>query len=227
MEYRYLPESPDGVVQLIAASYLRHGFYWYVTGRVPEGKDARIIDQKIMEKYGIQISEWQRAQRKKRGLANAHYIRFQNWFIILVSQGHHQIKKPAKLGGDLENLKDCRRAPIRFEGYSISYRRSGISEPGAGGPKWHAHVRIDATTYGELTAYFESIAVHRSGENLAFEFSRLKFARFAPVRRQLLNLLRQVNRMRSQAGFEELASSCLRLKRTPITVFSREDRDAA
>ena len=39
MAYRCKAATPESVVQLIAASYLRHGYYWYVTGTIPDGKD--------------------------------------------------------------------------------------------------------------------------------------------------------------------------------------------
>jgi len=84
-------QSPAAVVQLIAASYLRHGFYWYVTGSIPDGKDPAVIDRKLIVKYGIEVSEWERRHRKKRGVANAHYLRHQYWFILLVSEGHHAL----------------------------------------------------------------------------------------------------------------------------------------
>ena len=45
------------------------------------------------------------------------------------------------------------------------------------------------------------------------EFGMLRFEPYAPVRRQLLNLLRAVNRARKQAGFEPVPVECLRLKR--------------
>jgi len=56
MSYRFEAQSPAAVVQLIAASYLRHGFYWYVTGSIPDGKDPAVIDRKLIAKYGIEVS---------------------------------------------------------------------------------------------------------------------------------------------------------------------------
>jgi len=206
-------------VQLIAASYLRHGYYWYVTGSLPKDKDHAAIDRKLIAKYEIDITEWARSQRRKKGLANAHYLRFNDWFILLVSEGHHKLKQPSKLGGEGESIKDCRRVPIKFEGYSISYRRSGVIEQGALSPKWHAHVRIDNERYNELKCHFEFMAVHRSPEHLAFEFSKVPFVRYAPIRRQLLNILRSVNKLRQQRGFELLPFHVLDLKRKPIKVF--------
>ena len=40
MPYRCIASSPEGLVQQVAVSYLRHGYWWYVTGRIPEGKDC-------------------------------------------------------------------------------------------------------------------------------------------------------------------------------------------
>ena len=221
MTYRYEVQSPEAVVQLIAASYLRHGFYWYVTGSIPIGKDPAKIDQKLIAKYGIEVSEWERRSRKQRGIANAHYLRHQQWFILLVSEGHHALKQPSAIGGEAEHLRDCRRTPIRFQGYSISYRRAGVTPAGAASPKWHAHVRIDDDTYRVLKDRFLDLAMHRSAETLASEFARIPFARYAPIRRQLLNILRAVNERRKQQCFELLPHSVLKLKRTPVTVYVR------
>ena len=41
MSYRYIATTPAGLVQQVAVSYLRHGYWWYVTGRIPAMK--RII----------------------------------------------------------------------------------------------------------------------------------------------------------------------------------------
>lgn len=223
MTYRCEAQSPEAVVQLIAASYLRHGFYWYVTGSIPAGKDPAMIDRKLITKYGIDISEWQRRSRKQRGVANAHYLRNERWFILLVSEGHHGLKQPSAKGGEGEHLRDCRRTPIRFNGYSISYRRAGVTPAGAPNPKWHAHVRIDDDTYRVLKDRFLDLAMHRSADTLASEFARVPFARYAPVRRQLLNILRAVNDRRKQQGFELLSHSVLKLKRTPVAVYVRPE----
>jgi len=223
MAYLCEAQSPAAVVQLIAASYLRHGFYWYVTGSIPDGKDPAVIDRKLIAKYGIDVSEWERRHRKKRGVANAHYLRHQHWFILLVSEGHHALKQPASKGGEGEHLRDCRRQPIRFQGYSISYRRSGVTPIGGASIKWHAHVRIDDDTYRQLRDHLLDLATHRSAENLAREFARIPFARYAPIRRQLLNILRAVNERRKQHNFELLNHSVLKLRRTPVPVYVRPE----
>ena len=122
----------------------------------------------------------------------------------MVTEGHHSLKQSTDKGGEGSQLKDVRRYPIRIDGYSISYRRSGIVDSNASDHKWHAHVRIDGKTYNRLKSHFEYLAVHRSPENLAYEFAKIQFARYAPIRRQLLNILRAVNDCRKQRGFDQL-----------------------
>lgn len=163
-----------------AASYRRHGYFWYVTGQIPTGKDPHAIDRKLIAKYDLDLSEWERSRRKKQGLANVQFLRHDRWFILLVTEGHHAIKSSAAKGGEGDSLRDCRRTSIRFAGYAISYCRAGVTPKGTPTPNWHARVRIDGPTYKALLAHFETIACHRSPENLARELATIPFARYAP-----------------------------------------------
>jgi hypothetical protein len=53
MKTRHLAASIEGVVQLIAASFLRHGYFWYITGVIPEQKQTPTVDAKLIAKYQI------------------------------------------------------------------------------------------------------------------------------------------------------------------------------
>ena len=178
-------------------------------------KDVETVDQKLIAKYEIDLTERQRAYRKKRGFANMQYIRHGRWFLLMATDGHHSFKQDEK-----NQIRDCRRNPIKFEGYSISYRRSGLTPKGGGDPKWHACVRIDNATYRELKAFFLARATHRSVENLSADFARVPFARYAPIRRQLLTIHRTVNKARQSAGYEPIPASSLVLRRTIVSPFS-------
>ncbi len=214
MQYRCVASSPEGLVQQVAVSYLRHGYWFYVTGWIKPGKNPEQIDRKLIDKYQIAIGERERTARKRRGLANMQYVRYRNWFLLLATEGHHPFKQHER-----KQIRDCRRFPIKFEGYSISYRRSGLTPQGGGPPKWHACVRIDVPTYKQLKALFEERACHRSPENLAADFARVPYARYAPVRRQLLTILRTVNARRAQMGFQPVPHSALRLRRQIVMPF--------
>lgn len=222
VEYRCVASSPEGLVQQVAVSYLRHGYWFYVTGRIKPGKDPAAIDRKLIDKYQIAISERERAHRKRRGLANMQYIRHGNWFVLLATEGHHQFKQQER-----NQIHDCRRVPIKFDGYSISYRRSGITPKGGGAPTWHSRVAIDPLTYKQLKEFFLDRACHRSVENLAVDFGRVPYARYAPVRRQLLTILRAVNAARARVGYERLPYSVLKLRRQIVQPFEPADFSTA
>ena len=91
MPYRAEATSVEGFVQQIACCYLRHGYWFYVTGHVPAGKDPRAIDRKLIAKYGIGVSESTRARRKRLGRANLQYLRHDRRFVILATKGQHDV----------------------------------------------------------------------------------------------------------------------------------------
>jgi hypothetical protein len=204
--YNYEATTVAGFVQQLAVAYLGHGYWFYVTGHVPSGKDPRAVDTKLLEKYGIGISKWARARRKRSGLANCHYLRFDHFFVLLASYGQHPFFE-----GE-EHFKDARQEPIRFAGYSISVKR------GVDG-RLHPSVRIHPESYRELRAHLVERAVHRTADALAGELRRVPFEPYAPIRRQLLNILRAVNRARKVAGLEPVSTSALRLSRKGVRPF--------
>jgi hypothetical protein len=196
MVYRTEATSIGGFVQQLAVSFVGNGYFFYVVGSIPEGKDPRGVDEKLIDRYGIDISKWARARRKQAGTANLQYIRFERFFVILATYGRHQFFEE-----EASCIKDARRTPIRFAGYSISFR---------GG---HPHVRIEQEEYKQMKAYFLDLAVHRSVVNLERELSQIDFEPYAPIRRQLLSILRAVNKARKRAGFTPVTKHVFRFKR--------------
>lgn len=204
--YRYVAHSIEAFVQQVAVAYVTRGYWFYVTGHVPSSKDPAAVDRKLIERYGIGASKWQRARRKRSGVANLQYLRYQRFFVILATRGAQRFFKD-------EPFRDIREDPISFHGYSIGCGR------GADG-RWHASVRIHAEEYKVLKAHLLDIALEPPVERLLQEFQTIRFAPFARVRRQLLNILRAVNRARAIAGLETVPLAALRLRRRPVKVFS-------
>jgi hypothetical protein len=188
---------------------LQSGFWFYVCGVVLAEKDPKAIDAKLLKKYGIEISKWARARRKKQGLANVHYLRRGRFWILMATHGKHDFFEQERA-----NIRDARRVPLRFEGYAVSYRC------GADG-KHHPHVRIGEKEYKALKAFMESLAVHRSPEKLVNEFWSVPFEPYAPVRRQLFNVLRSVNRARQAAGYKKLPYQSIPFKRKIVKPFAK------
>src|SRR5262245_16793792 len=87
--YRSEATSVEGFVQQRAVSYLGNGYWFYVTGEIPEGKDPAKVDEKLLARYRIDLSKWARARRKRAGFANLQYIRFERFFVLLATHGVH------------------------------------------------------------------------------------------------------------------------------------------
>ena len=222
MRYRAEATSLAGFVQQIACCYLRHGYWFYVSGYVPVGKDASMIDRKLLDKYGIGVSETTRARRKQLGQANLQYLRHDRTFVILATHGEHPF-----FHSEANSIHDIRHTPLKYGGYSISYRPGGRTRNGQPDGRWHAHVEIERRRYLELKAWFVERAVHRSAERLALAFYELPYEPYAPIRRQLLNIWRAVNEVRRKAGFQLVPVEALPLRRHIVRPFARADLQEA
>jgi len=228
MEYRCVATSVAGFVQQLVSCYLPHGYWFYVSGIIPPGKAPATVDEKLIGKYGIGLSRTSRARRKAMGIANVHYLRYQRRFLLLATHGFHPF-----YDDEAQNLRDVRRVPIRFEGYSICVAKGGfLRKQGKDGPairdqKWRVRVQIEAELYKGLKAYFEDIALYRTTHQLAAELAELPFEPYAPVRQQLLNLIRYVNQRRKTASLEPVGFSALRYRRRIVRPFGTVEMSPA
>lgn len=216
MQYRAEATSIEGFVQQIACCYLRHGYWFYVAGWIPQGKDPKAVDEKLIAKYGIAISESTRARRKKAGHANLQYIRHERFFVILATKGEHRF-----FTEEGSRVRDIRRVPVKYAGYSISYRRGGRTRDGQPDSKWHSHVEIDRRQLLDLKAWLTEHAGRATTAELAKAIYTLPVESYAPVRRQLLVMLRAVNQARKVAGKRPLPTEILPLRRRVVSPFNR------
>ncbi|QDT13463.1 hypothetical protein [Planctomycetes bacterium K23_9] len=217
MKYRAVTTSVEGFVQQIACCYLRHGYWFHVQGKVPAGKSPGAIDEKLISKYGIAVSESTRARRKKSGRSNLQYIRHESNFVILATRGEHRF-----FDEETNLIRDVRRVPIRYAGYSITYKPGGRKKDGSNDDKWHAHVEIDRQEYLDLRARFSEQALRQSNDRIAKQLYEIPIAPYAPVRRQMLMILREVNRLRKLAGKQQLPVEVLPLRRRVVRPFSQD-----
>jgi hypothetical protein len=207
MAYRWVAVSVAGFVQQLAVSYIANGYVFYVTGRIPEGKDPAKTDAKLIPQHGLDVSKWTRARQRKQGRASVQYLRHDQFFVLVATHGEHPF-----FAAEGKRIRDLRRQPLYFHGYAIGCRK------GRDG-RWHASVRIAREPFAELKQRFAALAVHRSVEELGQEFRRLAFEPYAPVRDQLRILLRAVNRRRQAASLEPVPHHALRLRRSVMRPF--------
>lgn len=205
--------SVDGLVQQLACNLVNHGYWFYHRGRVPAQKDPRSVDAKLVELYELHLDKFARARRKKSGEANAACLRYGRDFILICTEGTHRLHTD-------HELRDIRRQPIHFHGYSIGCGK------GSDG-RYHASVRIGDEAMRELVAYFVDIALRRSADELAEEFARIRFQPYARVRRQLFKVLRLVNEKRQTQGLSGLPTTVLGLRRQVVRVFVASDSETS
>lgn len=203
-EYRCVASSIAGFIQQLAVSYVGRGYWFYVSGRIPHGKDPCRVDAKLVERYGIDISKWTRARRKQLGQAGVQYLRHGRFFVLLATHGRHVLFETEE-----QAIRDIRRKPVTYAGYSVSYR---------GG---HPHVRIARREYLELRAWLLDVAGAQGTAGVRAALRYVKFEPYAPVRRQLLNLLRAANRELKERGRTPVPHSQLKLRRTVGPVFAK------
>ncbi len=174
MKDRCETTSLEGFIQMLACNYLPHGYHFCVPGKIPEGKDPRVVDEKLIKRFQIDRSRAARSRRKKAGYANVHYLRFERFFVLLATAGEHWFFETEKV-----RIQDLRRKPLRVAGFSVSFR---------GG---HSHVRVAADVYAGLRAEADVVKTASDLEARLVPFAALGYA---PVRRQLAAIIRRAER---------------------------------
>jgi hypothetical protein len=206
---RHVCSSLEGFIQQLSVNYITHGYWFYVTGWVRDGKDPTAIDRKLIERYDAGLSKWQKARRRELGQASVQYLRYGRFFILLATErGTCKFKTD-----EARSLRDARKVPVKFGGYAVSFKRG------------HACVRIELDTYRMVKAHLVGLATHRRKEALEAALFKLPFEPYAPVRQQLLQIFRAVNRARNAAGYEPLSVSCVRFQRRIFRPFDGEETE--
>jgi hypothetical protein len=160
------------------------------------------VDGKLVSKYGVALSRWQRARRKRGGWANLHYLRWERFWVMVATEGEHRF-----FVEEAKNLRDAREEPIKVGGYAIQMRQG------------HAHVRIEEGEFQRLKAWLLELATRRSAADVGRAFWCVLWEPYAPVRSQLLGLLAAVNERRKRAGGEPVPTAAIRRRRRLVRPF--------
>ncbi len=200
--YRCETTSVVGFVQQLAVQYLAHGYWFYVAGSMPDGKDPRAVDRKLIARYDIAVSKWTRSRRRRGGCASVQYLRHGRFFLLLATHGRHRFFEEER-----GVIRDARRQPILFAGYSIRFSNG------------HASVRIAPLEFQVLLDGLLRRCLARSVEDLEQDLATLPFEPYAPVRAQLLQIVRAVNRHRGSAGLATVSWECIRARRRIVHPF--------
>ena len=90
-KYKWEATTLEGFVQQLAVGYVARRYFFYVTGSVPQRLDAGEHDCRMLAKFEVARSKWSRYRRRQRSgpdgkrLANVHYLRYRNFWVLLAS----------------------------------------------------------------------------------------------------------------------------------------------
>jgi len=213
-DYQYEARNVAGFVSQIVR-YVASGYFFYVRVVVPEGKDPNVIDAKLMKLYGVGGKRWRRERRNLKQTAGVHYLRCNRCAVLMLTKGKHE----AFYRDHGENVRDIRREALKVFGYSIRYGFSEVKKD------WKVSVRLDQETYRKVREHMLAISVwdsYREPSRLEREFRRLPYQPYEPVFKQLLSVLRAVNRQRRRRGFGPIGE-CLRNKLRLGKVFVEDE----
>lgn len=200
--YRYHATTVDGLIQQLSL-YLSKGYWFYVSGKIPKGKDARRVAEKLIAKYDVMASKYVRVRRKRKGYYNTQFILHDEFWWLLATQGTHPKDEPMNpyRGGFFraEHPKDARRIPIKAFGYSLSMSQ-GVK------------VRIEREQFAVIRDWMLEHANKRPKSWHEYQIRKLPFQPYGPVRKQLEKIVVQLNALRRRAGKERLRKTCIRYK---------------
>ena len=115
MKYHCEMQTLGQFLQRFAVYILNYGHYFYVADVIPPGRTLSHTDRKICEQYGITHCRQTRKNRRDRGEASVHYVRFKNAFVIIASEGKSDFFIQ-------EQWTDIRQEPLYISGYSLGIR---------------------------------------------------------------------------------------------------------
>lgn len=176
-------------------------------GTIPLSKDPTKTDEHIITKYELLISKFTRWRRRQKGKASVQYLRYRHFFVIVATAGEHKFFEAEG------HIKDVRREPLKFGGYSIGL---GLGDKSG---RLHVSVRIEKWWFRYLLRHFTHIALRGGVEDLECALKNLPFEPYAPVQRQILSILNRVNSRRRLAGLSRIDPRAVYRRRSPVRPF--------
>lgn len=164
--------------------YMRYGYVRYYVREIPGHKDVSKVDRKLLLTYDVTNNRMLRAKRKKEGIRNVVYIRFNQTFILLANDGVLPAFDRLKFLSFLDS-------PLYFSHYSI-----GIKQ---GKP----YIQIEPLRYKRLKKVADKIALHQHERVEKFLLKISPFS-FKGVNEQRWKLYKLVNLKRKKAGLTRI-----------------------
>jgi hypothetical protein len=224
--------SWQGLIQQLVY-LLGRGYYYWCLMYLSESKRDRWhkTDQKLINKYQMDISKHQRSYRKKKGISNFYYLRWEHIAVMLHTEGTLPENYDDKFF-DIRNTKlTLRIGP--FSAVTISYekdtRKKKAKKKGGKRVKGEKRknvivVRLEKECYRNLKAELREVAQTKNKAKMIRMFDRLNgFPSWSGIFCQKEQLAKYLVSEAKKHNVK-LSLSDLRIvrKRFPVKVFKRE-----
>jgi len=103
---KYLCANWQGFLQMIVYLCSRgYNFYCLTLFPIKKKQKWEAVDKKLIERYRCNLSKFQKARKKKKGVANFAYLRWENHSLIMHTKGIIEVKVE-------DQFKDVKKIPI-------------------------------------------------------------------------------------------------------------------
>ena len=121
------------------------GFHWWTSGIATDKAKLDKLSEKYAEHYGTELKPWERSYRKKKGLANAHFVAASLpiseceggyiWFLV-ANDGRGMIRENSK-------LKDARTNAGRITWNDYVMYEAPRHRLEGGGTRWSWYLKVE------------------------------------------------------------------------------------
>lgn len=213
----YLCVSWQGLLQQLE-KLINNGYWYHCVTYLPEKKRYRWekVDQKLISKYDAGLNKWQRARRKKKGIANFIYLRWNHVAVLLHTKGnipqnvvYDDTFRNIMAKGKKNRLKVQISPLVGFEFYQDP---KGIT------------VKLDKQTYAGIKDHLETVVATKNVAKIVHEYNKLNgFPAFRGIVRQKIELAKFVM---NRAGHHQIRLSPQDLRiityKPFVTVFEKK-----
>jgi len=169
------------------------GHHWWVSGVAKSCVDLDQLAEKFAEHYGTELKPHQRSWRRKKNLANAHFIVAPTapneleggyrWYLI-ATDGAGPIRENSK-------LKDARTNPGRITWNDYVLYEAQLHRLEGGGTRWSWYLRQDVQD--QLNYHVGQLLKHEPGELAGFLDMQTKRPMHHGIRIYVTRLIRRAH----------------------------------
>lgn len=208
----FLVRTFRALVQQIAVGYVARGYVYWVRGRIPQSKLGAPetpceSDWKMIAKYGCDGSRNMRYKGKKNGRASVAYLRWNDVFVLLATEGEH-----AFFEAEGSAVRDIRVTPLALGNYVITYKNGS------------ALVDLKDSLWKKISrVLWELSLIEKAALEKKLSREMKKWPAYKPIQNRWERLLESINARRKRSRLVPIDRAIIPAKRWQQKVFITQE----